>query len=297
MAVQLSNLEKAISYILNFLAKEVYGDEHTALEAFKSHFGETNFSQYDDYRQSDFVKLQIYLGADNETGGTGYGVVPLDKRYSKEKLRSMYLGSAVDIPTIVHEFGHVIDRSRGFIAYLTELVPDDRKPSQEISRIVNETANIGEEFIEEYPEEYGHYTAAYFEFNLDSMVQRQIIEGFVAKQYFIQELWADLFATAVLDPAASGQPFYVRSIGDDKIKRPEPEEGEKEPAAFPGTKFFEDFNSPDPSSDRHFYRCSDEGITCVTMPVMWEATRRARVAREYLRRVFRELLSTEGEDK
>ncbi len=289
---QLYNLSESSSHIVDYLDL-VYKDDPntTGKEAFREHFSGSQ----------DDSPLVVNLGADayfaenfsniSEDEAGYYGQVPASGP------NRVYLGSKVDIPTIVHEFGHVIDKSKGFTAYLTELVPDDRKPSQEIYRIANETANIGEEFIEEYPEEYGDFTAAYFAFNLDTMVQRQIIEGFVGKQYFEQELWADLFMTAVLDPAVSGKTFEVKSIGDDKIKRPKPEVGEEEPAAFPGTKYFSDFNSPYPSSGRHFYKCSDEGITCVTLPVMWDATRRARVAREYLLRVFRELLSTEGEDK
>ena len=60
MAVQLDNLEKAIGYILNYLAKEVHGDEHTALEAFKMHFS-----------RSELGQLHIHLGANSETGAQG----------------------------------------------------------------------------------------------------------------------------------------------------------------------------------------------------------------------------------
>ena len=289
---QLYNLSESSSHIVDYLDL-VYKDDPntTGKEAFREHFSGSQ----------DDSRLVVNLGADtyfaenfsniSEEEAGYYGHVPAGGK------NRVYLGSKVDIPTIVHEFGHVIDKSKGFTAYLIERVPDDRKPSEKISRIANETANIGEEFIEAYPEEYGDFTVPYFAFNLDTIILRQIIEGFVGKQYFIQELWADLFATAVLDPGVSGKTFEVKSIDDNKILRPKPKPGQQAVAAFPDTKYFSDFNSPDRSSDRHFYKCSDEGITCATKPVKWEATRRARVAREYLLRVFRELLSTEGEDK
>jgi len=45
-------------------------------------------------------------------------------------------------------------------------------------------------------------------------------------------------ATAVLDPGVSGETLKVKSIDDKKILRPEPKEGQEEPAAFPDTILF-----------------------------------------------------------
>ena len=274
MAVQLNNLEKAIGYTLNYLAKEVYGDESLALEAFEQHFSQSKFGQ-----------LEIHLGIESDPNDKGYGFVPLPY-YDKEgklinadvgELRKMYLGSAVDIPTIVHEFGHVLDRSRRFTDHLTEIVPPYR-----MSRIATVSR--------EYGEDYGDDPWGYYSFNLDAAVYLRMIEGFVAKQYYPQERWADLFMTAVLDPAVSGHTFYVRSMHDDKIVRPE--EGVP---AFPATKYLDDFDDPDPESDRYFYKCADEGIDCVTMPVMWEDTTWTEAAQSYLPRLFRERLPRQGE--
>ena len=276
MAEQLTNLDKAIGYILNYLAKEVYGDESLALEAFQQHFS-----------QSKFGELEIHLGTESDPKDKGYGSVPLP--YYKdgklinadvEELRKMYLGSAVDIPTIVHEFGHVIDRSRGITDHLTDTIPPYR-----MSRIATASRDYGGEL-------WGSYS-----FNLDATVHTKIIEGFVAKQYFVQEFWADLFMTAVLDPAVSDHTFYVRSIDDEMILRPVPKEGEKAVPEFPETKFYSDFDSRDPLSDRHFYKCSDEGITCVTKTIMWEDTTWAEAAQSILPTLVRERLPTEGEQR
>ena len=287
---QLHELAEASDHIVDYLDLVFIDDPNTTgKEAFREHFSGSQ----------DDSPLVVNLGADayfaekfsnisKEEAGY-YGQVPASGE------NRVYLGSKVDIPIIVHEFGHVIDWSKGFTSYLTESVETDSGEWK--SRIARDSEKLGEQYIAKYSEEYGHLTAGYFAFNLDTMVMREIIEGFVAKQYFVQELWADLLATAVLDPGISGETFEVKSIDDDKIFRPIPKEGEEAVAAFPETKYFSDFDSPYPSSDRHFYKCGDEGISCVSKPVMWEDTRRARVAQELILRVFRELLSTEGEDK
>ena len=281
---QLQNLARSTNYIVKYLAQEVfYGDARKALVAFQQDFS----------RSEAYGKLIVNLGADEDSGagGSGYGRVSLQPEYdpqgnliNRQELRKMYLGSAVDIPTIVHEFGHVVDRSRGFTAHLKATVsPYGWSQIATATRI--------------YAEDRGHTSWGLYSFNLDGTVHAKIIEGFLAKQYFVDEIWADLFMTAVLDPSVSGHTFYVRSIGDDMIIRPEPKEGQKEPAAFPHTKYYSDFNSPDPKSDRHFYKCSDEGITCVTLPIMWEDSTWAEAAQGYLPILFEERLSTEGEDQ
>ena len=272
---QLENLARSTNYIVNYLAKEVFGgDERKALVAFQQ-----NFSQSEEYG-----KLVIYLGADRKTGGAGLSRVPLQESLPDQELRKMYLGSLADIPTIVHEFGHVVDRSRGFTDHFVAKVPPYG------------WSNIAT-VSREYAEDFGSRGWGYYSFNLDGTVHVDIIEGFVAKQYFVQEFWADLFMTAVLDPAVSEHTFYVRSIDDEMILRPDPEEGKEPVPGFPETKFYSDFDSPDRTSDRHFYKCSDEGITCVTKPVMWENTEFAEAAQWYLPIAFEELLLVEKDDK
>ena len=272
---QLENLARSTNYIIKYLAQEVFdGDERKAMIAFQQ-----NFSQSEEYG-----KLVIYLGADGETGGAGLSRVPLQESLLDRELRKMYLGSAADIPSIVHEFGHVVDRSRGITDHLIAVVSPYR-----MSQIATATRI--------YAEDRGHTSWALYSFNLDGTVHSNIIEGFVAKQYFVDEFWADLFMTAVLDPSVSGQTFYVRSIGDDKIQRPPEEAEQKAVPAFPHTKYYSDFDSEKPESDRHFYKCSDEGITCVTLPIMWEDSTWAEAAQWYLPILFEERLSTEREDK
>lgn len=260
---QLQNLDKAIAYIVDYLAREVYDDEQTALEAFKTYFGQS------DLGQSDLVKLQIYLGANSETGGAGYGFVPLGTGHSREKLRSMYLGSAVDIPTIVHEFGHVIDRRRGLTLYLEETVPNPAEPSERISRLAAESGNYLNEVNEGWRSQYS--------FNLNRDVLDLVIEGFVAKKYFAQEIWADLFMTAVL----SGEGFVVKSVKDRT--RDKDNNIIDDPIAV-----FETFNDPDEKAP--IFEC-DKDAPCFVRPVQWEDTKFADAAEWYLPKVFLALLS------
>ncbi|MCY4538630.1 MAG: hypothetical protein OXE52_10420 [Chloroflexi bacterium] len=248
---QLQNLDKSIAHIVNYLAKEVYDDEHAALKTFKEHFGQSKFGQ-----------LMIYLGAESDPEDKGYGSVPLPY-YDKEgklinadveELKKMYLGSGVDIPTIVHEFGHVVDRSRGFTDHLTDIIPP-----YWMSRIATVSR--------EYGQDYGDRSWGYYSFNLDATVYSDIIEGFVAKQFFEQELWADLFMTAVLDPAVSGETFIVQSIRDEDIN------------------IFKVFDDPDV-----LFKCGIDA-PCIDRVVEWKDTDEAEAAQWYLPIVFRELLS------
>ena len=246
MPEQLNNLAKAIAYIVNYLSVEVYdGDESKALAAFQQYFS-----------QNTYGKLVVFLGADDNTGGSGLGGVPLQESLPDDELRKIYLGSAVDIPTIVHEFGHVIDRSVGFTAYLTETVP----PAG-MSRLVTES--------EEYVEERGEGFAALYSFNLNRNVLDYVIEGFVAKQFFKEELWADLFMTAIFHPNVSGAEFTVKSIDDIKAH----------------IDVFETFTNPEV-----IFRCGTNA-PCIERTVEWEDGSKAEYAQWYLPRVFRKLLS------
>ena len=242
---QLNNLANAVDFIVNYLSQEVYdGDRDRARSAFRQYFSHNEHGQ-----------LVVQLGADTITGGAGLGYVPLPAS-STTDLDTIFLGSLVDIPTIVHEFGHVIDRSKGFTSYLTEIVA----PAG-MSRMA--TAS------EEYGEEYGDLSPAYYSFNLDAMLYKEIIEGFVAKQYFPQERWADLFMTAVLDPNMSGEEFTVESIDDINND----------------IEIFKAFTNP-----LVIFECGIDA-PCAEKPVKWVDSRRAEVAQWYLPIVFRELLS------
>ncbi|MCY3780378.1 MAG: hypothetical protein OXG78_08735 [Chloroflexi bacterium] len=259
MAVQLNNLEKAIGYILNYLAKEVYGDESLALEAFQQHFSQSKFGQ-----------LEIQLGTESDPNDKGYGSVPLPYYDDEgelintdlEALRKTYLGSAVDIPTIVHEFGYVIDRSKGFTAYLEETVPNPAEPSEEISRLAAESGNYFNEVNEGWRSQYS--------FNLNRNVLDLAIEGFVAKQFFAAELWADLFMTAVL----SGEGFEVESVKDRTSDEDDP------------IGIFETFDDP----DGPIFVCG-VNAPCFDRAVEWEDTKFADAAQFCLPKVFLALLS------
>lgn len=254
-AGQLNNVVRSFAHIVNYLAEQVYvGDQGEALEAFQQYFSQSKFGQ-----------LEIHLGTESDPNYKGYGSVPLPYydgdgnliNTDVEELKKMYLGSAVLIPTIVHEFGHVVDRSRGFTDHLINTIPP-----YGMSRIATVSR--------EYGEDYGDKTWGYYSFNLDTTVYSDIIEGFVAKQYFVQELWADLFMTAVLDPAVSGERFTVDSIDDipDHIE------------------IFDDFTNP----KGPIFRCNTNA-PCIERPVEWEDTDKAEAAQWYLPIVFRELLS------
>ena len=142
-STQLNNFARATDLIVNYLSREVYdGDWDKARSAFTQYFSHNEHGQ-----------LVVHLGADTITGGAGLGKVPLPGS-STEKLDKMYLGSAVDIPAIVHEFGHVMDRSVGFADHLTKTVPPERK-----SRLVSDS----KKYVEERDEGY----AALYAFNLN----------------------------------------------------------------------------------------------------------------------------------
>ena len=105
MAGQLNNLAKSVAHIVNYL-DVVYADDPITT-------GISVFQQY--FSQNEHGQLNIQLGADAfftenfeniaKEDAPNIGYVPLGGTIN------MYLGSMVDVPTIVHEFGHVIDRS------------------------------------------------------------------------------------------------------------------------------------------------------------------------------------------
>ena len=183
VAEQLNNLAQATSLIVNYLTEKVYGDESAALFAFRQFFG-----------LSKFGRLVVNLGADGKLEKSTYGYVPPayynDERRLKnenlEELNQMYLGSAVDIATIVHEFGHVIDRSVQ-IVWQFEHNRDFWAPWRDETYV-----------------------------NMDLTIYHKSIEGLAAKQRATQEVWADTFMTAVLDPSnlKFGREYDVYSVKD-----------------------------------------------------------------------------------
>ncbi len=174
---QMQNLAKANVQIVNYFAVEEGFNlgVDKALEEFKKHFSRT-----------DQGKLKVHLGDNDETKGETFGLVPLPESTSQNR-DTVFLGSRVDIPTIVHEFGHVIDRNINMTAYLEGRLGDGKF-----------------HLLKAHPM-YGAI--------LDKIILEWVIEGFVAKQYLSRELWADLFMTAVL----SGMDFEVKSIDDEHI--------------------------------------------------------------------------------
>lgn len=82
-------------------AVTVTGDvSQTGLELFQQYI--SGGGQTGDARQG----ITVHLGADATTGGAGMGLVPL---YQDDS--NIYLGSQVAMATIVHEFGHQVDRA------------------------------------------------------------------------------------------------------------------------------------------------------------------------------------------
>ncbi len=180
---QLQNLARSTMHIISYL-DEVYKNDPntTGIEAFRKHFS-----------QNEYGKLVVFLGADDDSGAgdAGYGRVPLQPDYDEEgnlinrqELRRMYLGSKVNIPTIVHEFGHVVDRSNEIVSKFGIYHPDWYK---------NTGTGLNESILE------------------------LAIEGFAGKQLLNAEVWGDLFMTAVLDPTVSGKTFKVYSATFDLL--------------------------------------------------------------------------------
>ena len=225
---QLHNLAQASTHIVNYLSQEVFdGDEAQALSVFQQ-----QFSQSEAYGQ-----LMVHLGADSDAGAgePAYGRVPL--RGSEEELRKMYLGSAVDIPTIVHEFGHVIDRSKG----------------------IKDSYDARAPVWQEWFKAVGLY--------LGSLIWKRAIEGFAGKESLDEEVWADLFMTAVISPSNPGisKPYEVYSIIDERLEE------------FTGL-------------GGAFYECGERG-GCARRSVKWADNKFGEKAEEHFPMLLRELLS------
>ena len=231
---QMQNLAKANVHIVNYFAVEQGFNlgVDKALDEFKKHFSRT-----------DQGKLKVHLGDSDETKGKYLGRVLLPES-TQENLDKIYRGSLVDIPTIVHEFGHVMDRNINMTAYLEGKLGDGK------FRLMKADGKSG--------------------VNLNRDILDYVIEGFVAKQFFGRELWADLFMTAVL----SGEGFKVKSVRD-RIYSETDELLEDDIAIF---ATFNDANGP-------IFTCG-ENAPCFDRVVEWENTNNARVVRAFLPKVF-----------
>ena len=196
---QLQKLDRAIDYIIYYLTWRVYnGDESTALDVFRRLFG----------RSEDHGQLVVQLGADayfvevlkfSKDNAEYYGFVPLPPPGAKsvegvdDSWDMMFLGSNVDIATIVHEFGHVIDRSL------------------DIVQEYNAAANKGR-LLPAWRQFYADAGLLL----TDSILQYGIV-GLAGKQNVNEEFWADLFMTAMLDSVVGG-PLKVYSSTYERIK-------------------------------------------------------------------------------
>ena len=117
-----------------------------------------------------------------------------------------------------------------------------------------------------------------YSFNLNRDVLDYVIEGFVAKQFFEQEVWAHLFMTAVLDPAVAGEEFKVESV-KDRIYNDAHEVIEDD------IPIFATFTEPNV-----ILRCGNDA-TCIERIVKWEAGPIPEYTQRYLPIVFRTVLS------
>ena len=185
MAGQLNDLAKSVAHVVDYL-DVVYADDPQTT-------GISVFQQY--FSQNEHGQLKIQLGADaffaehfeniTKEDAPYIGFVPLNGT------NNMYLGSMVDIATIVHEFGHVIDRS---------LSIEDEYRIQGLN-------------IPAWNEWYEKTGLV-----LNSSILQYGIVGFAGKQKADEEFWADLFMTAVLASVVGG-PLYVYSSTYDRIRQ------------------------------------------------------------------------------
>ncbi len=141
----------------------------------------------------DGTPVTLHIGDDSYTGGASMGRVNLPNSSSLIE-SDMFLGSEVTVATITHEFGHQFDRwfemagiSEGIIGYLSQLNDD---------AVTQFTGLTG--------------------IGLDHSVYAFALNSFAGKQTAPQEIWSDIFMTAVLSPDVSighsFDPFTVYSF-------------------------------------------------------------------------------------
>ena len=160
---QLQNLAKANVHIVDYLENAFVNDKgRSGLTVYHAEFSQTKQG-----------KLQVYLGADDKLKHEDIGSTP----YWGSNTDKLYLGSAVNIATIVHEFGHVLDRNLDIA--INHLRQGSKIPAWKEWRDVT-GSQLGISILE------------------------NVIESFGAKQLSDSEIWSDLFMTAVLDPSNPG---------------------------------------------------------------------------------------------
>ncbi len=152
-------------------------------------------------------QLTIYL-EDDRAGGDNRGRAPLPFIQNgivtnESILDDMYLGSlpsttddfevGYSIGTILHEFGHVIDRRTGFTASLYEPVSEDSDERRSVA--------LG-----------GAYGV-----NMDKQIPELAVEGFGAKEAVYNELGIAPFVTDVVE--VSGETLHMFSILPDPAGR------------------------------------------------------------------------------
>ena len=172
---QMHNLARSNLHIVDYLNEVFVNDDKTS--------GLTAFQQY--FSESKYGQLKVYLGADIETGGPDLGRGPLPES-TEQNLDTVFLGSQVNIASIVHEFGHVLDRSIG--------IEDEY------------TDTWGTVFP--WPDWINSVGLP-----LNELIYKHAIGGYAGKQFLTDEVWADIFMTAVLDPSNPGisEPYEVLS--------------------------------------------------------------------------------------
>ena len=242
MAGQLNNLAKAISLIVSYLTNKVYeGDESKALDAFQEQFA-----------QSEHGKLEVHLGANIRVGGAGKGRVPLPASSDKD-WDKMFLGSAVNIATIVHEFGHVIDRAIGIASIFLD-----------------------------------YHSAWYSDtgVGLNETIYELAIEGFAGKQFVNEEIWPDLFMTAVLDPSNPSirKAYTVRSTTYERYKDYIGELVNK--LVDQGY----DKQAAELQVAGSFYKCEEHG-DCTWRSVKWKDDRFGQAAKEHFPQLLSQFLA------
>jgi hypothetical protein len=143
------------------------------------------------------VLIQFGDIAEGQTGGDVYGFVPQPESSDDAiGLRSIYLGSGVNVATLVHEFGHHLDRwfklrqdpafggQGGLTGYLTSINPESGFSNM--------------------------YDITSAQYNLNIEFTANALQGFAGKQFLPSEYFADLFMTAVLD--RRGETVYSLDI-------------------------------------------------------------------------------------
>jgi hypothetical protein len=215
----LLNLGEASLAILDYFDSIITeGGILDAAEAFRTFFG-YNPGGADD-------RITVHLGANAATGDATYGRVELpqpdqdDLYYDDPRWNQINFGSEVNVATIVHEFGHQLDR--WFILFRTGVYG---------SGITNYLSSAGEGGVSPI------YTATDERINLQGVYDNAII-GFAGKQMLPSEYWADLFMTAVL--GNSNVEYRVQTI------------------ISPDAAFLERMTRRPDVDDREFWLCGHE---------------------------------------